>query len=175
MPASARIFATATLLAFCFVPIGATAPRATATAPFVRCADIIGQAASPNQDGYRLVLGRISVPPAYMQQGAVRVTGNGRWTHWRKTGMVVREGNFTVTVSVPKAWRSRAAITWGNNDLPIVSSLKFTGCGNGPLTNVWNAWAGGFYLRAPTACVPLIFRVGTMSETVRFGIGKRCP
>ncbi len=131
-----------TVVVFGTVAAAAVAARGgvSAAGPFVPCADIIGQAASPYQDGYRLVLGVMSVPPAYMEQGAVRVTGNGRWTYWRKTGMVVRAGNFTVTVSVPKAWRSRAAITWGNNDLPIVSSLKFTGCGNGPPTNEWNAW-----------------------------------
>jgi hypothetical protein len=37
-----------------------------------------------------------------------------------------------------------------------------------------NAYAGGFYLRAPSACLPLIFTVDGRSTSVRFGIGKRC-
>ena len=36
------------------------------------------------------------------------------------------------------------------------------------------AYAGGFFLRSPSVCVPLIFRVGARSATVRFGIGRRC-
>ena len=39
---------------------------------------------------------------------------------------------------------------------------------------VWNAYAGGFYLRSRSACVPLKFRVGRRAKTVRFGLGKRC-
>jgi hypothetical protein len=89
-------------------------------------------------------------------------------------GMVVRGGNFTVTVRVPKAWRSRAAITWGGGESPIGSSVQFSGCSNKPLTNEWNAYAGGFYLRAPSGCVPLVFTVGHRSATVRFGIGRHC-
>jgi len=157
--------------------VSAGLARATQSSPprYVPCADVIGQARGPHDLGYRLVLGVMSVPPAYMPQGAVRVDGFGRWTYWRKTGMVVRGGNFTVVVTVPKAWRSRAAITWGNGGSPIVSSLRFTGCGNDASTNQWSAYAGGFYLRSRVACVPLVFRLGDRSVTVRFGIGTRCP
>ena len=38
---------------------------------------------------------------------------------------------------------------------------------------VMGTYAGGFYLRSPSACLPLVFRVGRRSETVRFGIGQQ--
>ncbi len=123
----------------------------------------------PNS-GYRLVLGTVSAPPAYLQQ-VVR-TDSRPWAYWRKAGLVVRAGTGPVQVSVPTAWRSRAAITWGNNT-GIVSSLRIARCGQpSPVTG--NAYSGGFYLRAPSACVPLTLRVGRRSETVRFGVGRRC-
>jgi hypothetical protein len=169
-----RVFSFVALLAVCSASIAGTARGSLRSVPVVVCGDIIGQATGPLVDGYRLVLGVMSVPPAYMPQGAVHVDGFGRWTYWHKVGMVVRAGKFTVTVSVPKAWRSRVAITWGNSQ-GIVNSLQFTGCGTAPLIGNWNAYAGGFYLRAPSACVPLVFSVGGRSATVRFGIGRRCP
>jgi hypothetical protein len=52
------------------------------------------------------------------------------------------------------------------------SSVRFTGCGSNPRSG--NAYAGGFYLASPSACVPLLVRVGTRSRTVRFGIGQTC-
>jgi hypothetical protein len=168
-----RVFAVVALFAVCSALIGRTARGSLRSVPVVVCGDIIGQATGPRVDGYRLVLGVMSVPPAYMPQGAVHVDGFGRWRYWHKAGMVVRAGKFTVTVAVPKAWRSRAAITWGNR-LGIVNSLRFSGCGTAPLVSEWNAYAGGFYLRAPSACVPLVFRVGHRSTTVRFGIGRHC-
>jgi hypothetical protein len=36
------------------------------------------------------------------------------------------------------------------------------------------AYSGGFFLRSPGACLPLTFRVGQRSATVRFGLGRRC-
>jgi len=38
----------------------------------------------------------------------------------------------------------------------------------------WNPYSGGFLLKTQSACVPLTFRVGSRSATVRFGVGKRC-
>jgi hypothetical protein len=38
----------------------------------------------------------------------------------------------------------------------------------------WNGYPGGFFLRASSACVPLVVGVGQRSATVRFGIGRRC-
>ncbi len=122
----------------------------------------------PYGGGYRLVLGVVSVPPAYLRQ-VVR-SGNQSWPYWRKAGLVLRAGS-TVGVSVPKAWRERVAITWGNRP-GVYSSLRIVGCK--PSQDVGNAYAGGFYLRSRSACAPLIFRVGNRSATVRFGLGRTC-
>ncbi len=66
------------------------------------------------------------------------------------------------------------AIIWGNGNYDAGSSIQLAGvCGTRD-TGVGNAYAGGFYLRSRTACVPLVFRVGDRSATLRFGIGRRC-
>jgi hypothetical protein len=118
---------------------------------------------------YRSVLRVVSVPPAYISK--VVHLRDGAWPYWTKAGLVVRAGREPVTVSVPLAWIKRAAITWGGNT-GIASSLRIARCGSDPSRG--NAYAGGFYLRSRSACLPLIFRVGSRSTTVRFGLGRRC-
>jgi hypothetical protein len=125
---------------------------------------------SQPRNRYRLVLGVASVPPAYQQQ--VVATHELPWRYHRKAGLVIRAGTGRVTVTVPKGWRTRAAITWGNGGQGVFSSVRFTGCGSNPKSG--NAYAGGFYLASPSACLPLLVRVGTRSRTVRFGIGQTC-
>ena len=83
-----------------------------------------------------------------------------------------RAGAERVTVTVPKQWRTRAAITWGNGGRGVFNSVRFTGCGSNPDSG--DAYAGGFYLASASACLPLVFRVGTRTATVRFGIGREC-
>lgn len=118
---------------------------------------------------YRSVLRVVSVPPAYISQ--VVHLRDGAWPYWTKAGLVVRAGRGPVTVSVPLAWRKRAAITWGGNT-GIVSSLRIAPCGSDQSRG--NAYAGGFYLRSRSACLPLVFRVGSRSTAIRFGLGRRC-
>jgi hypothetical protein len=152
---------------------GSSHPAAVSAPPtaayVVTCDQVILQPKSPFADGYRRVLGVISVPRAYTPQ--VVSTPAGRWPYWEKAGMVVRASRSPVTVTVPKGWRTRAAITWGNNK-PAVSSLRFAPCPSPP--NVWNAYAGGFLLSSHGACVPLVFQVGQRRKLVRFGIDRRC-
>jgi hypothetical protein len=120
---------------------------------------------------YRLVLGAVSVPPAFTAQ--VVSTGERPWRYWVKQGLVVQANGKPVTVSVPSAWRERAEIAWGyaGKGEPF-SDLRITGCGSD--RTLGRAYAGGFYLTSRSACVPLTFRVGTRSATVRFGLGERC-
>ncbi len=125
---------------------------------------------SQPQQRYRLVLGAVSVPPAYLEQ--VIATHEQPWRYWHKAGIVVRANGQPVTVTVPASWRTRVAITWGNGGHGVLSSLRIAGCGTNRQTG--NAYAGGFYLRSSSACVPLTFTVGARSATVRFGIGRRC-
>jgi len=119
---------------------------------------------------YRLVLGAVSVPPGYLAQ--VVPTGETPWAYWRKAGLVVRAGGQEISITIPPPWRERAGITWGNGGNGVFDSLRIAGCRGGPTPGF--AYAGGFYLRSPSACLPLVFRVGRRSETVRFGIGRRC-
>jgi len=141
--------------------------------PSVPCSEIIDDTNWPylgsRASRYRPVLGAVSVPPAYSPQ-VVRLR-DGAWPYWQKAGLVVRAGRGPVTVSVPPAWRTRAAITWGGNT-GIVSSLRIVLCGSDPSRG--NAYAGGFYLRSRSACLPLIFHARGQSTTVRFGLGRRC-
>jgi hypothetical protein len=135
----------------------------------VPCDQVIDHPRFPYRaDGYRLVLGAFSVPPAYLGQ-VVHVGGN--WPYWRKTGLVIRADAPAATVAVPRAWRRRATIIWGNAATPA-SSLRFASCAG--RASKGRAYAGGFYLRARSACVPLVFRVGDRTARVRFGVGRRC-
>jgi hypothetical protein len=140
--------------------------------PTVPCSEAIAVVKFPyTSGGYRLVLAAISAPPAYLQQ--VVPSGRQTWRYWRKAGLVVT-GRAAVTVAVPKQWQDRVAITWGNRP-GIVSSLRIAGCPVPPHGSPsGRAYAGGFYLKSRSACVPLTFRVNERSETVRFGLGRRC-
>jgi hypothetical protein len=129
--------------------------------------------------GYRLVLGVVSVPPAHLPD--VYPTHRRPWPYFRKAGLVVRADRGPVVVSVAKAWRTRVAISWGGAGGSVLRiahcstkyELRDTDANGAP--KMGNAYAGGFRLRSRSACVPLIFRVGKQSETVRFGLGRRCP
>jgi len=87
--------------------------------------------------------------------------------------MVVRGGEgASVVVSVPRTWRNRVAIVWGNGGR-VFHTLRFPPCGDDPGSG--NAYAGGFFLRKPSGCVPLRFTVGERTTLVWFGIVRRCP
>jgi hypothetical protein len=135
--------------------------------PRVGCDQVIDRNAVPPA-GYRVLVGVVAAPRPHIQ--AV-LSGNAQWPYWSKAGVGIRAGRASVVISVPRAWRSRVAITWGN--APIGSSLTIAGCPSPP--HVWNGYAGGFYLRSEAECVPLAFRVGRRTAVVRFGVGRRCP
>jgi hypothetical protein len=158
----------AVLVGLVLVAAAGSAPTNASPVRTVPCAEIIDSTRFPYA-AYRTLLGSVSVPPAYLPQVVAR--GDLPWAYWRKAGLVVRAGSASVTVSVPRAWRSRAAITWGNRT-GIVKSLRLAGCPGA--RSIGHAYAGGFFLRSRSACVPLTFRVGRRSATVRFGIGRRC-
>jgi hypothetical protein len=174
MTRTAIVLAT---IALGFAAVAAASSRSPVrSAPTkVPCTEIIGTTKWPyigNRDPRyrsRSVLGVVSVPPAYISQ--VVHLQDGAWPSWVKAGLVVRASRGPVTVTVPLAWRKRAAITWGGNT-GIVSSLRISRCGSNPTRG--NAYAGGFYLRSRSGCLPLVFRAGTHSATVRFGLGRRC-
>jgi hypothetical protein len=156
---------------------GATASTAPSTSGrTVPCGESIDMTKFPYvgssrpQYRYRLVLGAASVPPGYLAQ--VVPTGEMPWAYWRKAGLIVRAGGPAVSISVPPAWRARAGIAWGYGNKGVFDTLRIASCPGPPGRGL--AFSGGFYLHSPSACVPLVFRVGRRSETVRFGIGRRC-
>jgi hypothetical protein len=164
-----------TALALAVVAAAASRSFPQSAARTVPCSEIIDSTNWPYIGSrnpryrYRSVLSVVSVPPGYISQ--VVHLRDGVWPYWSKAGLVVRADRGPVTVSVPLAWRKRAAITWGGNT-GIVNSLRIARCGSDPSRG--NAYAGGFYLRSRSACLPLVFRAGSRSTTVRFGLGRRC-
>lgn len=137
----------------------------------VPCDQIAGTVSSGDVDGRRVVLDVISVPPAYLGQ-VVRVD-EGRWRYWSKAGLVVNSRAGPVVVSVPVRWRRRVAITWGSRR-GYLHTIRIAACPSELAPDGWHGYAGGFFLRAPSACVPLVFHTGGRSATVRFGIGRIC-
>ena len=136
----------------------------------VTCSEIIGQARSGHDAGYRVVLGVVSVPPAYLPQ--VTRTDEHAWPYGTKAGLVLHATTAAVVVSVPTAWRHRLAITWGNRP-GAFASLRFEPCASPP-SQTWNAYAGGILLRSRRACVPLVVTVASRRAEVWFGLGRRC-
>jgi hypothetical protein len=125
--------------------------------------------------GGAIVLGVISLGRDFLQRTVP--VHQGWWRYWQKHGLEILDGHQTVTVSVPKAWRNRVAITWGANagivgTLRLPGTLHTPGCPAAPLA--WNGYAGGFYLRSRSACVPLVFAVGRRSAVAHVGVGRRC-
>jgi len=117
--------------------------------------------------GWTIVLGTVAVPQTYRPQ--VVSSGRRPWPYWSKMGLAVR-GESPVTVSVAQGWRNRVRIGWGDGAGSVV---RFEPCA-AYTPSEWGVYAGGFYLREPSACVPLVFRVGQRRATVRFGVGRRC-
>lgn len=144
-----------------------TVPQSAALAA-VSCGLTIGN--EPGPPAGQIVLGVVSLGTGTILGPTVRVD-QGRWRYWQKYGLAIRAGNQAVTISVPEAWRTRAAITWGVN-VGIVSTLRLPGCPGGP--GRWNTYAGGFYLRSSSACVPLVVETGGRSTEVHVGVGRRC-
>jgi hypothetical protein len=153
------------------VPLCLAARAATSRSlPTVSCTGIVGRGSSGHAGGNRVVLGTVSVPPAYLPQ--VGPSRNKAWPFFTKRGLGVRGGSPAVVVTVAKAWRGRVAVTWGGS--AIVSGLRIASCPAFLPPKVWNSYAGSFYLRSRSACVPLTFRVGRRTKTVRVGLGERC-
>jgi hypothetical protein len=144
------------------------APRAE---PAVGCDEIALRARSGVEDGSRVLLDAVSVPGSRYLAAEASRTRKQHWPYFRNAGLAVRAGSVAVRVEVPEGWRDRVALSWGGS--PASTSVRFAACPAAP-GRVWNAYAGGFYLRSQADCVPLHVVVGGTSTTVRVGIGRAC-
>jgi len=150
-------------------PATTQAATAGSSLPVVSCnASIGGARYSGTENGNRVVLDGVSVPPD-PPEGA-SPSGTKGWPYFAEVGVILRVDQPPVDVSVPKASRTGAAISWDQSK--PVPAVRFETCPS--LGLAWNAYAGGIYLKERTACVPLTFQVGERSETLRIGIGERC-
>jgi hypothetical protein len=137
-----------------------------ASPPRVGCDQAIRQTGAP---GGRIVLGVLAVPPARLPRAVP--TGSTPWRYFRKYGLAIRANSPAVLITIPAAWRHRAAISWGNNT-GAVSSLRLLRCPR--QLGAWNGYAGGFYLRSASGCVPVLVEIGWRTATLRFAIGRSC-
>ncbi len=164
------------MLAISLALLGALVARAEArpvqsAEPTVTCDRIILHSRTGAEDGFRILLGAVSVPGSRHLEAASAATPDRRWRYYRNAGIAIRAGTSAVRVSVPEGWRHRVAVSWG--DSPASSSLSFAPCGRSG-AGAWNAYSGGFHLHARGDCVPLLVTVGGMSATVRVGVGRAC-
>jgi len=150
--------------------IAATADARARSVFVVPCTDTIGNLSNPAGSDRHVALGLFSVPSVTV--GSERLFGVLHWRYWTKVAVGVRRYRAPVTVSVPKAWRSKVAVTWGNR-AGIMSSIRFSSCADATSPN-WSAYAGGFYLRQHIVCVPLIVSDGQRTATVRVAIDGKC-
>jgi hypothetical protein len=145
-----------------------TAASADAT---VSCDRIVLRGGPGAEDGFRILLGAVSVPGSRHLAHRAAATNNPHWRYYRNAGIAIRAGTSAVSVTVPEGWRDRVAISWG--DSPASSSVNFAPCERSR-AGVWNSYSGGFHLRTRGDCVPLLVTVGGMSTTVRIGVGRAC-
>jgi hypothetical protein len=150
---------------------GANARTRPSAEPTVGCDRIVLHARSGAVDGFRVLLGAVSVPGARHLDHGSTMTHDPHWRYYRNAGIAIRAGTSLVSVSVPEGWRDRLAISWGNSR--ATSTLRFAPCGGSP-AGVWNSYSGGFHLRTKGDCVPLLVTVGGRSTTVRVGVGRAC-
>ena len=151
--------------------LGAGAAVSQAAEPAVSCDRIVLRERSGAEDGFRVLLGAVSMPGERHLAGPTTATPGRGWRHFRNAGLAVLAGTSSVSVSVPEGWRDRVAVSWGGS--PAGRSVRFAPCGgSGP--RAWNAYSGGIHLRSRADCVPLVVTVGGTSTTVRVGVGRAC-
>lgn len=156
-------------LAVALVALTGLTAGAARPPPTVRCSAVILR--PQTLDGtHRVVLRHV----AFWRRRAFQIAAvGGSLPFWSRTLLFIRSSRTSVTIGVPRAWRTRAALAWGGSG--VVSTVRFAGC---PIPaklspDRWNGYVGGFYVREP-ACVPLRVAVGTRGTTIHLGIGRAC-
>ncbi|MBM3676756.1 MAG: hypothetical protein FJW96_02580 [Actinobacteria bacterium] len=155
------------LTALLLVAAGIAAGAASGASRIVPCDETIGVSDFPGPDT-TVVAGAVALPREPLL--SVNRSNEPGWPYVRKLGLVVA-GRARVEVSVPPGERAKVAITWGSRP-DAYASIVIEGCRS--LRGVGRVDAGGVRLRRSSACVPVRFRVGRLSATVRLGIGRAC-
>jgi hypothetical protein len=162
---------------FCLAIIGCVAAQGTFASATERpqrtipCGEFVKITPFPYPgNSRRLVLETVSVPGAYLPR--TYPTLETPWRYFAKQGIVVKSG-ASVAITVPPAWRKRVAISWGNNVHRVFHTIRIADCSRIPRRGY--AYAGGFFLQRPSACLPLVLAVGGRRQMVWFGIGRHCP
>lgn len=101
------------------------------------------------EERYRLVLGTVSVPPAYRGIGSSG-KASPPWARFFKAGLVIRATGQSVVIVVPDAWRRVAAIAWGYGGHGVFDKLRLQGLQSFAIARLC---LRGRVLRAITACV----------------------
>jgi hypothetical protein len=120
--------------------------------------------------GSRTVLPNAAVPPRDSAAASVGRVRQGPWRYFLKGAVFLRNGSGPVTATIPPAWRSRVAISWGNDGFG--DTVKFTSCP--AVVPGAYGWTGGFYFNTRGGCVPVIFSSGKTTRRVIFGLGGSC-
>jgi len=167
------MYARTATVAITLALVGAVVAGAHASAaePAVSCDRIVLRDHSGTKDGFRLLLGAVSVPGARHLGRETAAARSGHWRWYRNAGLAIRAGTSSVSVSVPDGWRDRVALSWGGSRPS--SSIAFAQCA-GSAAGTWNFFSGGIHLSRRADCVPLRVTVGGMSTNVRVGVGRAC-
>jgi hypothetical protein len=149
-----------------------TVAHGAASPVTVPCTDVIDESKAPLEP---TILGAAMTPPRV--PSPVAIPEPRPWRYWVKTPLLVRGGSPALTISVAPGWRSRAAIVWGSGHIGPQPSLLVQRCPRAPFQRpayTWNVYAGGFFLRSRSACVPLEFSTAGRRTTVHVSIAGGC-
>lgn len=130
-----------------------------------------GEMTTERVRGARVLLDSVVLPkPVELERPARPDSGRADLPYFRSARIAIRAGEPDVSIAIPHGWRHRVALSWGR--VAGASSLTFDRCSG--TRSGWSVYAGGFHLRTPGDCVPVVVRVGGTVTTVRLGVGRAC-
>jgi hypothetical protein len=144
---------------------------AAAPPPVSEAAVGCGEMTTERVRGARVLLDSVVLPkPVELERPARTDSGRAALPYFRSARIAIRAGEPDVSIAIPHGWRHRVALSWGR--VAGASSLTFDRCSG--TRSGWSVYAGGFHLRTPGDCVPVVVRVGGTATTVRLGVGRAC-
>jgi hypothetical protein len=134
------------------------------------CSALVDTSSAKPAPGYRVEFGNVAVPPGVVQRNQIIPDDPGihSWPYAQKAGFMFLGSGPPAVLSIPAGWQKVVAL---GTPYGPASSLHMPSC---PMGSRWNTDISLFYLRSPTACVPLRIQTGRHATTVWFGLGRRC-